>query len=74
MTSEWKPIESAPKDGTEIIILLLGHAVSARWLENEPGYSGSGWVTLESREGFYMPEVPKYWMPLPQPPKGLDEQ
>lgn len=51
------------------IIVLLNHAVSARWLENEKGYLGAGWLTLESREGFYMGDVPRGWMPLPEPPK-----
>ena len=63
----WQPIETAPKDGTEIILLLGGHAVSGRWLENEPGYVGAGWLTLESRESFYMPHVPTHWQPLELP-------
>ncbi len=68
--SEWLDIETAPKNGREIIILLGLHAVSARWLDNERGYSGAGWVTLESREGFYEQSVPRGWMPLPSPPVG----
>lgn len=65
---EWRPIETAPKDKTEIILLVHGHAVSGRWLDNEPGYSGAGWVTLESREHFYFPQFPGGWMPFPEPP------
>jgi hypothetical protein len=61
----WRPIEMAPKDGTEIILLIHGRAVSARWLDNERGYSGDGWLTLESREGFYHNDLAKGWIPLP---------
>lgn len=65
----WQPIETAPKDGTEIIVLVLGHAVSAKWISDKPGYEGSGWLTLESREGFYHPDALRHWMPFTLPPE-----
>jgi len=66
---EWQPIETAPKDGTEIIVLLGTHAVSARWIGHQGGCAGCGWETLGSRSGYYAGHVPGGWMPLPAPPK-----
>lgn len=80
---QWQPIETAPKDGTEIIL-----GVKLRW--NKLALD-----TLESRIGtgfycagafWYLPEKsiwrnrigqhtlqPTHWMPLPKQPKGIYE-
>ena len=65
--TEWQPIETAPKDGTRI--LLYGYECETQWnvcywvTEEEQGYTG--WY------GWDWPayEVPSHWMPLPEPPK-----
>lgn len=71
--SEWKPIETAPKDGTQI---LLGYFP-------EPIYEGAS--THESQEVAFWHGIhqkwcgrvllnaegsfsPTHWMPLPEPP------
>lgn len=63
--SEWQPIETAPKDGTEIIAcqsgtpevgLILWDADEACWLEPADEWSGPNWL-------------PTHWMPLPPSPK-----
>lgn len=62
--SEWKPIESAPKDGRHILIVCgrtrLGfyHPADKRWRE----YDGTGY-------GLSLDFTPSHWMPLPEPPK-----
>ena len=64
--SEWKPIETAPKDGTLIIVFRprgnehIPHVSCDYWRKFE---SGPSWA-LSNR---YYP--PTYWQPLPDPPK-----
>lgn len=65
--NEWQPIETAPKDGTEI---LTAEFREGEWdrvvcFYNEDRYGG-GW---EAREYDAFDQNPTYWMPLSQPPK-----
>ena len=54
----WQPIESAPKDGTEI--LLYPYAV-CKW-DTEDG-------AFFRDDSDIWPQHPTHWMPLPKPPK-----
>jgi hypothetical protein len=77
---EWQPIETAPKDGTEVI---LGWDMASVWIvRNGWFHDGNDWrgfdlddvgwwsyrhsVTQEKLEGY---DTPTHWMPLPEPPK-----
>jgi hypothetical protein len=68
----WQPIESAPKDGT-VILLLRGKEVIAGTFHAELGKFP--WLILEEygdgtnglQEGVH---GPTHWMALPSPPKG----
>ena len=64
--SGWRPIESAPKDGTAILV-FCPHAspyqIVASFHTKEPKWSG--W--LEDYEGEQI-WPPTHWMPLPAPP------
>lgn len=63
----WRPIESAPKDGTEILVLGPAHPndiyyavaafVDGRWYDN-PEDVAEGWEL----------HPPTHWLPLPQAP------
>lgn len=79
--NDWRPIDTAPKDGTDILVLLDVASVAvvhiAWWREPEDLMDGTeedrGWwsytlgsVTQEKLEGY---REPKWWMPLPEPPK-----
>jgi hypothetical protein len=75
--TEWQPIETAPKDGSAILIwpaqsaltgstecMIISYVV--RWHDwKEAWIEASG----EEYDTFY----PTHWMPLPPPPKKGDE-
>jgi hypothetical protein len=55
--SEWHPIESAPKDGREIL-LHVGQCVCGRW-ESDQWWFDTDWPGMTK---------PTHWMPLPADP------
>ena len=80
----WQPIETAPKDGTEILVWRydIGSVLIARWdapanfmtdrecEEIGPGAEQYDWLYVDFVAGGRMegPEAPTHWMPLPEPP------
>jgi hypothetical protein len=56
----WRPMETAPKDGTEILVSDNDLISTAFW-------GGGAWQWSWDRELDYL--VPLYWMPLPPLPK-----
>lgn len=54
---EWRPIETAPKDGTEVLC-ISGEYMFVAWIDTR-GIWDSG-----DDSGF----IPDYWMRLPKPP------
>ncbi len=66
---EWQPIETAPKDGSEVLLFVPSasfgrNVMSAVW-DNDNGGCDASWVVLEGYIGEYNPT---HWMPLPPPP------
>lgn len=65
--SEWQSIETAPNDGTQVLIgragarPIIGSQKKGKCVGGMP----TGW-TFSSFDGSYMP--PTHWMPLPAPP------
>lgn len=59
LNNGWQDIESAPKDGTYVMLYrpCRSHPVFGRWLD----YRGSWWS-----EG--LPIEPTHWQPPPAPP------
>lgn len=55
--SEWRPIETAPKDGTVIDL----------WVP-EFGRLTNEWFDPED-DSWTFPGQPTHWMPIPEPPK-----
>lgn len=82
--AKWLPIETAPKDGTEILgyredcgILLIRWDAPINFL-SEREYEGLGdsaeqedWFCADFVAGSRLEgtEVPTHWMPLPEEPK-----
>jgi hypothetical protein len=60
---DWQPIETAPKDGTNILLGWPTMVLSGYWADWR---SRKSWVT--SRGEYSDKYAPTHWMPLPDPP------
>lgn len=83
LVPQWQPIETAPKDGTWVLLcngatdedredddfgkILRSRPVTAFWDKGD-------WV-FSHWDGAWRScySCPTHWMPLPQPPKGQDD-
>lgn len=68
--SGWQPIETAPKDGTMVLIADArdGYVCEARHLDEGRGW----WARNNDPTDYWGEEIfPTHWMPLPQPPALL---
>lgn len=63
----WKPISSAPRDGTDVLTYsaIGGYEISRYW-RSAPGYWRGNWGDGEYEH------FPTHWMPL-EPPKETDD-
>lgn len=61
--SGWRPIESAPKDGTEVQLARGQHVYVGRYLD------GEGWweVNNDPTDGWGDEVLPTHWQPLAEP-------
>ena len=70
----WQPIETAPRDGSDVLALFSGGNVSfVRWVFNHRTKTtfwndASEWDCYE-----YENTPPTHWMPLPEPPERKEE-
>lgn len=73
--NKWQPIETAPKDGSNILLYSPDGIYEASWSLRYP----------PAKDGFWRPldlpshgcgccgepdDEPTHWMPLPEPPEG----
>jgi len=58
----WQPIETAPKDGTSVLVYDEGIIVISHWIGESDDMLG--WW-----DNGIMDPSPTHWMPLPEPPK-----
>lgn len=77
---EWRTMESAPKDGTPVIVFREGRQYVARWHERWgtwgvsaaviPSEPDSPFVDIGRKAfgGLVFAEGPTHWQPLPEPP------
>lgn len=66
MRGSWQPIESAPKDGTEILVYIRGVGRQSPFMQTVVWRDGYFWDMSD----FGYREYVTHWMPLPEPPKA----
>lgn len=72
VAEQWRPIETAPRDGTPLWLvepgesfgLTVAHQYQGMWLHDS--FGGDRWE--EVRGGIAPVRQPTHWMPLPAPP------
>lgn len=66
--TEWQPIETAPKDGTKILVCITygldGGWETIQWVDWQKG--PFVWPIYQDR--IDIPFPPTHWQPLPEPP------
>ncbi len=63
---KWQPIETAPKDGNDVLVFGGGDYTVAHWNGEEwRDYGDIGWAGMCGDDN-----QPTHWMPLPEPPVG----
>jgi hypothetical protein len=60
----WQPIDTAPKDGTRILLWTEDRVVIGRWYDN--ALFGLGWRHDDGN--FTEPDGMTHWMPVPGKP------
>lgn len=75
MNQEWQPIETAPKDGTDVLLFLQNlrvcigsYNINESFTNGELNYRYEGWNTgMITILGNETPQ-PTHWMPVPSGP------
>jgi hypothetical protein len=63
---QWQPIETAPLDGTQILVRCCGEGRIGFW-------DGYHWLTVPGR--YAMTQIPPtHWMPFPDPPLAAQQE
>ena len=75
--AEWQPIETAPRDGTLILVTGVNglNTVLAAYYWEGDDYSPNpykGWSGIVNSFGEQRIAEPTHWMPLPEPPSEKD--
>lgn len=77
----WQPIETAPRDGTTVVVYFKGHGpMTVAW--EDPwgdGPEAATWCVTDHKHGPYPVRGYRtgddtHWMPLPEPPTGDKQQ
>ena len=71
--TEWQDIDTAPKDGTVILLYAKPDVYAAMWCERGDRGGKFPWVILELNQHMItnrlLPHAATHWMPLPDKPK-----
>ena len=69
--SLWRPIKSAPHDGTEVLVFVDGHVAVAAWTEGQWQAVVAGKRIIEAQGGLDL-GTPTHWRPVPPPPGSME--
>lgn len=70
----WQPIDSAPKDGTSVLLFvpprgcLIGHFVNHQEFDHGKLTRNRAYWAISAL--FFFDPSPTHWMPVPDPPGG----
>ena len=68
--TDWQPIETAPKDGTEVLGWSPDPRDGIAIVKYETGLTMGKWSVVHDAESWAWNNYdPTHWMPLPEPPK-----
>lgn len=75
--AQWQPIETAPKDGTQILGFCADAAAGREfwvvlWVEDEEYPDGGFWLDASKQDSMTVDAEPTHWVPLPAPPPTED--
>ena len=73
---EWRKIETAPKDGTKVLVSDGAHVwLSSRKITQE-GSKGMPTVGHDWHSGYtgHKTTYPTHWMPFPEPPQEKEDE
>lgn len=72
MDADWQPIESAPRDGSEVLICWNFHdqwyTMIGAWQDR--AFHGAHWAQPPSCVAYAPTDLPLLWRELPSPPDG----
>lgn len=76
--TEWQPIETAPKDGTDILVYQTDVSEPSMTVcAFDEDWSNDGWWTCCDGKNADIPlrgPEPTHWQPLPSPPKDTNNE
>ena len=66
---EWQPIETAPKDGTDMLVMTGETMHVVRWINIHGDFDY--WAVDDNKHGPFTlrGKAPTHWLPLPETPK-----
>ena len=65
--NKWQPIETSPKDGTDILVMTGETMHVVRWINIHGDFDY--WAVDDNKHGPFTlrGKAPTHWMPLPEP-------
>jgi hypothetical protein len=72
LADQWQPIETAPKDGTEIVAGRFNHHFN-KWESGVVTWTDETWKVVPTRD-YRLSFLGTHWMPLPSPPQDEEDE